>query len=194
MAERRAVTSPTACQLDHFRGKLKIKELAVDPGATPERFPPRNQPRATVGVGRGGAVAERSGDWMAQARRDLESARWQAEGGFHEWACFAAHQAAEKAVKAVYEWMGGVAWGHSVVSLLTGLEARAEATEDIVEAARRLDRLYLPTRYPNGWDRGTPGEHYTAEDAKDAIGGAGAVLRFCEGVLAGPPGGAPAAP
>lgn len=28
-------------------------------------------------------VAERSDDWMAQARRDLESAGWSLEGGYH---------------------------------------------------------------------------------------------------------------
>lgn len=52
-------------------------------------------------------MAERSRDWMDQARRDLESARWQAQGGYYEWACFVAHQAAEKAIKAVYQRRGG---------------------------------------------------------------------------------------
>ncbi|MDQ7850022.1 MAG: HEPN domain-containing protein [Armatimonadota bacterium] len=45
-------------------------------------------------------MAERSRDWVEQARRDLESARLQAEGGFFEWACFVSQQAAEKAVRA----------------------------------------------------------------------------------------------
>jgi HEPN domain-containing protein len=36
---------------------------------------------------------------MAQAGRDLEAARANAEASFHEWACFVAHQAAEKAWK-----------------------------------------------------------------------------------------------
>jgi HEPN domain-containing protein len=30
-------------------------------------------------------MAERSADWIAQARRDLDSARWLAEGHFYEW-------------------------------------------------------------------------------------------------------------
>lgn len=40
---------------------------------------------------------------MAQAQRDLEHARLSIGSGHFEWACFAAQQAAEKAVKAVSE-------------------------------------------------------------------------------------------
>lgn len=44
---------------------------------------------------------ERSRDWMDQAERDLQHARSDVDGGYYEWACFSAQQAAEKAVKAV---------------------------------------------------------------------------------------------
>src|SRR5437870_2705950 len=47
-------------------------------------------------------MADRSGDWMAQGERDLEVARTAAREGFHEWACFASQQAAEKALKAAH--------------------------------------------------------------------------------------------
>lgn len=40
-------------------------------------------------------MPERSADWMVQAERDLEQARWSLEGRFFEWACFVARQAAE---------------------------------------------------------------------------------------------------
>lgn len=43
----------------------------------------------------------RSGDWLAQAERDLAQAESSRRQGHHEWACFAAQQAAEKAVKAL---------------------------------------------------------------------------------------------
>ena len=52
-------------------------------------------------------MAERSRDRIEQAERDLEQARWSAKGGFHEWACFASQQSAEKAVKAFYQRLGG---------------------------------------------------------------------------------------
>jgi HEPN domain-containing protein len=39
----------------------------------------------------------------------------------YEWAAFAAQQGAEKAVKAVYQRLGGEARGHSVTQLLAAL-------------------------------------------------------------------------
>jgi HEPN domain-containing protein len=57
-------------------------------------------------------------DWFRQAQLDLAAARSAREHGHHEWACFAAQQAAEKAVKALHESMGTEAWSHSVVELL----------------------------------------------------------------------------
>ena len=56
-------------------------------------------------------MPERSGDWIRQAKRDLESAKSQLENGFFEWACFIAQQATEKAVKAVYQKFGAEALG-----------------------------------------------------------------------------------
>lgn len=39
-----------------------------------------------------------------------------------EWACFASHQAAEKALRALYQAAGEEAWGHSVFALLENLK------------------------------------------------------------------------
>lgn len=64
---------------------------------------------------------ERSRDWLDQAEGDLQHAQSDAEHGFYEWACFSAQQAAEKAVKAVFQKMGAEAWGHSVADLLEEL-------------------------------------------------------------------------
>ncbi len=44
-------------------------------------------------------MSDRSCDWLNQRLRDLEQARDSRRAERHEWACFAAHQAAEKAVK-----------------------------------------------------------------------------------------------
>ncbi len=131
-------------------------------------------------------MPERSHDWMRQAEKDLENARWEKEGGYFEWACFVAQQAAEKAIKAVYQKLGGEAWGHSVFNLLRGLEEKGiDLTGEMISAGRKLDRFYTPTRYPNGWDSGTPHDYYTEEDAEDAIRSAEEILRFCKGLLAG---------
>ena len=44
-------------------------------------------------------MAQRWRDWLAQAKHDLEQAAASRNEGRHDWACFAAHQASEKAVK-----------------------------------------------------------------------------------------------
>lgn len=51
---------------------------------------------------------------FSQAVRDLEQAEDSRGKGRHEWACFAAHQAAEKAVKALHLHLGQEAWDHVV--------------------------------------------------------------------------------
>ena len=63
-------------------------------------------------------MVERSADWLAQAKRDLENARYEMTGQFYEWACFLCQQSAEKAVRAVYQKMGAEAFGHSVAGLI----------------------------------------------------------------------------
>lgn len=87
---------------------------------------------------------------MEQAERDLASARLQLEGGFWEWACFASHQAAGKAIKAVYQKLGGEGWGHGLVDLLEGLRERLAVAAEVEDCARLLDRYYIPrgTRAP----------------------------------------------
>lgn len=130
-------------------------------------------------------MAERSADWLAQAERDLEQARWSLEGDFHEWACFVSQQAAEKAVKAVYQRLGAESWGHSVASLLDGLGEKVEVPDELEACGRELDRFYVPARYPNGWESGAPKDYYREDDAERAVACAEGILRFCDRILAG---------
>ncbi len=62
---------------------------------------------------------ERTRDWVAQAEWDLDHARSDLERGYYDWACFSAQQAAEKAVKAVFQKVGADVWGDSVGDLLS---------------------------------------------------------------------------
>lgn len=128
-------------------------------------------------------MPERSADWMVQAERDLEQARWSLEGRFFEWACFVAQQAADKAVKAVYQAHHAVAWGHSVGKLLADLPGKVQPEEALIERAIRLDRLYIPSRDPNGFDTGSPGDYFTRRDAEEAIADARQILDFCRRCL-----------
>jgi HEPN domain-containing protein len=56
----------------------------------------------------------RSADWLQQARADLEVAVVNAGAGHHEWACFACHQAVEKALKGLHLRHGQQIWGHGL--------------------------------------------------------------------------------
>ena len=123
-------------------------------------------------------MTERSKDWFGQAERDLRHARNAKADGDYEWACFAAQQAAEKAVKAVYQRLGLEGWGHSVRQLLGDLATQEPLPEDLKEAGLLLDRYYIATRYPNGLPQGVPGEYFLDKDAKEAIAYADRILEF----------------
>jgi len=125
-------------------------------------------------------VPERSRDWFRQAEADLDHARLSLAGGDFEWGCFAAQQAAEKALKAVFFSHHGDPWGHSLLAMVKALpEAVAPAlTQELLDAAKVLDKHYLPTRYPNGFDAGAPVDYYTEREARDAIALSESVLAF----------------
>jgi len=112
-------------------------------------------------------VSDRSGDWFAQAVRNLEQATSSQLEGRHEWACFAAQQAAELALKALHLSQMQEAWGHVVARLLE--ELPFDIPEDLIDKARVLDAFYLPTRYPNGHDEGAPFQHFGKLQSKEAI-------------------------
>ena len=124
-------------------------------------------------------------DWWEQALRDFRQAGHSTDGGYHEWAAFAAQQAAEKSIKALILSCSGEPWGHSVTGLLEALPQGSETPESLMEAANRLDKHYLPARYPNGLPAGYPGKLYTAGEAKEAIADAAQIIEFCRGRLPG---------
>ena len=101
-------------------------------------------------------MGNRAPDWLRQAEADLEHAQASLEHGDFEWSCFAAQQAAEKAIKAVFYHLHGDPWGHSLLALLEGLAEplRASVTRELLDSARALDKQYIPTRYPNGFAQG----------------------------------------
>ena len=129
-------------------------------------------------------MASRHADWLRQAERDLGHAGRSLEQGDFEWACFAAQQGAEKALKAVFQKAGGAAWGHSVAALAQALPEEMRPPDTLVDAAKELDKHYIPARYPNSHPQGAPFEYYTRGEAEGAIDRAGRILAFCQGLLA----------
>lgn len=128
-------------------------------------------------------MANRHEDWLRQAEADLRHAGNARASGDFEWACFAAQQGAEKAVKAVITGLGGESWGHSVTVLLGGLAERIDVPPELVDAARRLDKHYIPSRYPNGFDTGAPTDYYTEDEAEAAIADGVRILEYCRDSL-----------
>jgi HEPN domain-containing protein len=121
--------------------------------------------------------------WRAEADRALEGARVQVEAGLHNWACFAAEQAAPLATEALLHGLGRGPWGHDLVRLgELALAAGAELPEDALDAMRRLGRHYIPARYPDAHPAGTAAAHYAGSDSADAIGDAETVLRAIDRV------------
>jgi HEPN domain-containing protein len=133
----------------------------------------------------GQEMPDRSKDWLAQAKRDLSHAVHACEDEDFEWSCFSAQQGAEKAVKAVFLHLHGESWGHSIFALLRSLGEYVEVSEPLIEDAKTLDKHYIPTRYPNGFDSGVPGEYYTRKEAQEAIEVARRIITFCEGRIRG---------
>jgi len=129
-------------------------------------------------------MANRARDWLAQAERDLDQAEDSRRAGRHEWACFAAQQAAEKAVKALHLSLGQEAWGHMIAKLLRELPAEVKVPEELVEKGRVLDNFYIPARYPNSHPEGAPFEHYGPLQSEEAIQYAREIIEFARSQMA----------
>ncbi len=66
----------------------------------------------------------------------------------HGLACFLAHQAAEKAVKALHLYLGRKASGFLIAELLKEVPVSVQVPEDLIEKAQMLDACFVPEPYP----------------------------------------------
>ncbi len=115
--------------------------------------------------------------WLRQATDDLEAAEALAAVGKNAQAAFMAQQTGEKALKAYWIHLDLEPWGHSVARLIKDLpEAERAAWLPLLEVALALDKLYIPTRYPDALAELTPSEAYTAREASVAIAHARSIL------------------
>jgi len=120
--------------------------------------------------------------WLDQARRALRTANLARGAGEHAWACFLYQQTAQMALKGALERSGRDHQGHSVIALANDLPDGI--SEDVRSAARRLSRLYIPTRYPDAAGS-APAELYTDEESSQAHGDASLLLNHAEALLEG---------
>jgi HEPN domain-containing protein len=129
--------------------------------------------------------------WLATADEDARATEVLLEAGLYAHACFAAQQAGEKAVKALWYAVGEDPRGHSVQKLVARCPLLEQEPERgaWLETAAALDRFYVPTRYPNGLPDLTPEQSYFRRDAEQAREQALWVVQACRRVLAGLTGG-----
>jgi HEPN domain-containing protein len=120
---------------------------------------------------------------MDEAEGDLKHAISATENGFHNWACFSAQQSAEKAIKAVFQKIGAIAWGHSVADLLKELSKIHPVSDELLDKALELDKSYISARYPDAHPSGSPRSRYTQGEARRLIEYAEGIFQFCSGLL-----------
>jgi HEPN domain-containing protein len=114
--------------------------------------------------------------WLVRAKSDLALAGLPLpEGAFYEDLCFHAQQAAEKALKAVYQFRGWTfRYTHDLEELVTGLKRQGLAISTEVDDAIMLTIFAWEARYPG------LNEPVTSEEYKEAIRHAKAVVAWAE--------------
>ena len=123
---------------------------------------------------------QRDEDWLTEARAESRAARDLLRGGHWSWCCFTAQQAAEKALKAVCERLRVPHFGHNLNMLRQAIEAQVAVPDSVRQAGARLNRYYIPTRYPDAFDRGAPSDQFFEADARDAMRDVEEVMDFAE--------------
>ena len=110
-------------------------------------------------------------DWLARAKGSLAQAKQpKAPDGYWEDLCFLAHQATEKALKAVYQqsqWL--FRYTHNIEELVTGLAAKGLQIPRAVQDAVVLTKHAVSTRYPGVSDPVTKREYETAVRLAQAV-------------------------
>ena len=108
--------------------------------------------------------------WLLQAEDDLRFVEWlRDEGVFYDKGCFMSQQAGEKALKAcLYATGRRLVLGHSLFEMVVDLGKKDKLFNKIRDHSKRLDRFYVPARYPNGLPGGSPFQVYTVDDLSEA--------------------------
>jgi len=122
----------------------------------------------------------RTKDWLDQAKGDLKAAKDLCNTGNYSWSYFASQQSAEKSLKAILESLAIPTIGHNLLLLVLTISEKIEVPDGIRSACKRLNRFYIPTRYPNAFPSGAPVQMYDIDDAIQAIKDAEEVFNFAK--------------
>jgi HEPN domain-containing protein len=123
---------------------------------------------------------QRDLDWLTEARAELSAARDLLSGRHWSWCCFTCQQASDKAL---CEHFRSPLFGHNLNLLLQAAALHAAVAAPVRDASARLNRFYIPTRYPDAFDRGAPADQFFEPDARQAVADAEEVLRFADAIV-----------
>lgn len=113
--------------------------------------------------------------WLQKAEDDLKWTESSLNGKIYYGACFAAQQAAEKALKAFIILKGKIPKKiHLLPALLEECLINDSSFNEIREAIKTLNSYYIPTRYSDVPDFSI----YTPDQAEDALQKAKQVVEF----------------
>ena len=122
--------------------------------------------------------------WLRQAENDLEFARLATREEFFAQACFTAHQVIEKSLKALAYLRGDrYVIGHSLTDLISDLQGTYGGLADFRRVAGKVDRYYVPTRYPDAIPGGVPFEAFDEAEAKEAVEVAGRIIELAKSII-----------
>ncbi|MEW6527210.1 MAG: HEPN domain-containing protein [Spirochaetota bacterium] len=128
-----------------------------------------------------------SSRWFDTAMSDYEAAKIMCDYKKFAHACFLSQQSAEKALKALHYYYDSDPWGHSVLKLIDDMKyidiEAYNVVSSCIDSARLLDKLYIPTRYPNGLPDITPDIAYTQNDADEALLSADMILKKVKQII-----------
>ncbi|XP_061183640.1 sacsin-like [Saccostrea echinata] len=108
--------------------------------------------------------------WIFQAEKDFVAASNDCFPDYYNWACYKCHQAAEKALKALWYETGGIERVHSSHNLKELLPSIADISlRDLINQLEGVTGNYFGMRYPDAVSRSCiPSELYTESDATTA--------------------------
>lgn len=110
-------------------------------------------------------------DWLARAKSDLAFARLPLpESAYYEDLCFHAQQAAEKAMKAIYQYHGWTfRYTHDLGELVTGLKRNGLSIPPEIGDAIILTSFAWEARYPGFSEPVTADEHQESLAHAEAV-------------------------
>jgi len=129
---------------------------------------------------------KRAMDWFKQSLRNLRSAEINFDAGLYEEVCYESHQAAEKAIKALLNHLGYEKRGHSLLYLVKSIkESGVTVPDDVMNCILELDKHYIPSRYPDVFDEGSPMDYYSVNDGERCLNCARKIVEWVNKFIEG---------